>query len=129
MRQDSMVAATDRKAAAARDSLSRPSLALAKYAGAYRDPWYGEVVVEAAGDKLRIRFTKTPSLIGDLVHWQYDTFMARWDDRELRADAFVTFTLAPDGSVDELKIVPASPSVDFSFDYQDLRLKRVRDKR
>lgn len=124
-RQDSMIAAMDKQAAGARDSLSRPALPLAKYAGTYRDPWYGDVVIEQAGNKLRIRFAHTPSLVGDLVHWQYDTFLARWDDRELRADAFATFYLNPDGTVKELSMVAASPSVDFSFDFQDLRLKPV----
>jgi CubicO group peptidase (beta-lactamase class C family) len=124
-RQDSVVAAMDRKAATARDSLSKPALPLAQYAGTYRDPWYGDVVIEQAGDGLRIRFVPTPSLVGELVHWQYDTFLARWKDRELRADAFATFTLNPDGTVKEMSIVPASESVDFSFDFQDLRLKRV----
>ena len=36
-------------------------------------------------------------LVGDLVHWQHDSFLARWRDRELRADAYATFTLDPDG--------------------------------
>jgi hypothetical protein len=39
-------------------------------------------------------------LIGDLHHWQYDTFVARWRDRELRADAFVTFMLGPEGRIE-----------------------------
>lgn len=125
-RTDSMIAAMDQKAASARDSLSKPALPLAKYAGTYRDPWYGDVVIEQAGGGLRIRFVPTPSLVGELVHWQYDTFLARWTDRELRADAFATFTLNPDGTVKEMNIVPASESVDFSFDFQDLRLKRVK---
>ena len=73
--------------------------------------------------KLTIRFSHTPSLVGDLEHWQYDTFLARWHDRELRADAFVTFALNPDGTIDQVKMVAASPSVDFSFDFQDLLLK------
>ena len=33
-----------KKAAAARDTASQPSLPLARYAGRYRDPWYGEAV-------------------------------------------------------------------------------------
>lgn len=124
-RQDSAVAAMDLAAALSRDSLSTPSLPLAKYAGTYRDAWYGDVAIENAGNKLRIRFTKSPSLVGDLVHWQHDSFLARWDDRELRADAFVTFNLNPDATVKDISIIPASESVDFSFDFQDLRLKRV----
>ena len=64
-------------------------------------------------------------LVGDLRHWQHDTFIARWRDRELRADAFVTFALNPDGSIDQVKMAPTSPAVDFSFDFQDLLLRPV----
>ncbi|HSJ14320.1 MAG TPA: serine hydrolase [Longimicrobiales bacterium] len=125
-RSRAQVAAAEQGAAAARDSLSGPLLPLAAYAGTYRDTWYGDIAVDARGDGLRIRFLPTASLEGALVHWQHDTFLARWDDRELRADAFVTFALNPDGTVRELSIVPASPAVDFSFDFQDLRPVRVR---
>ena len=117
----------ERKASAGRDSLSGPSLSLAKYAGTYRDPWYGDVVIAQEGRGLAIRFKHTPSLVGDLVHWQHDTFLARWRDRELRADAYATFSLNPDGSVEQLRMVPASDAVDFSFDFQDLVLRPIRD--
>lgn len=119
--------AAEQQAAVSRDSTSGPSLPLSKYAGTYRDPWYGDVVIAVEGKGLAIRFTKTPALIGDLVHWQHDTFLARWRDRELRADAYATFSLKADGSVDQVKVVPASDAVDFSFDFQDLVLKPVRD--
>jgi len=115
----------EQKAAATRDSTSGPSLPLAQYAGTYRDPWYGNVTISQEGKGLAIRFEHTPSLVGDLLHWQHDTFLARWRDRELRADAYATFSLKPDGSVERLKIVPASDAVDFSFDFQDLVLTPV----
>jgi hypothetical protein len=66
------------KEAAARDSTSGPSLPLDRYAGTYRDPWYGDVTVAREGPGLVIRFTRSPSLVGDLVHWQHDGFLARW---------------------------------------------------
>ena len=34
----------------------------------------------------------------------------------------VTFALNADGTIREARIEPASPTVDFSFDFQDLRL-------
>ena len=117
----------ERSAASARDSTSGPSLPLAKYTGKYRDAWYGDVTITEEGKGLAIRFDHTPVLVGDLVHWQHDTFLARWRDRELRADAFATFTLNPEGSVAELRMVPASKSVDFSFDFQDLLLRPAKD--
>ena len=126
------IAAAEKAAATARDSASRPSLPLSRYAGTYTDQWYGDVTITQepprnatgnAAPRLTIRFTKTPSLVGELVHWQHDTFLARWDDRTLRADAFITFALTPDGKIDQAKMLPASPLVDFSFDFQDLVLK------
>lgn len=114
----------ERRAGAARDTASRPSLPLARYAGRYEDPWYGEVTIAEENGKLVLRFGHTPSLVADLEHWQYDTFVARWRDRELRADAFVTFALNPDGTIDQAKMRAVSELTDFSYDFQDLVLKR-----
>jgi len=122
---DSMNAAEVTAAAASRDSLSKPSLPLARYAGTYEDAWYGTVTVSQEGNGLVVQFDKTPSLLGDLVHWQYDTWLVRWRDRELRADAYITFTLDEAGKVAGATMKPASPEVDFSFDFQDLHLKPV----
>jgi len=116
----------DRRSAAARDSLSRPSLPIERYAGTYRDAWYGDVVITNDGGKLGIRFLPTSVLVGDLVHWQHDTFVARWHDRELRADAFVTFWLNPDATIEQVRMRAASPATDFSFDFHDLLLRPVR---
>lgn len=124
-RQDSLTRAADAQAGAARDSSAGPSLPTARYAGTYRDPWYGEITIQPEGAGLVLRFSHTPDLVGDLVHWQYDTFLVRWRDRELRADAYITFTLTPGGDIAEARMAPASPSVDFSYDFQDLRLKPV----
>jgi CubicO group peptidase (beta-lactamase class C family) len=115
----------DSAAAAQRDSTAGPSLPLARYAGIYRDAWYGDVKIEQENGGLVIRMMQTPGMVGDLQHWQHDTFVARWRDRELRADAYVTFALNPDGSIDQVKLAPASPDVDFSFDFQDLLLRPV----
>jgi CubicO group peptidase (beta-lactamase class C family) len=125
-RRDSLVAAAELKATSARDSTSRPSLPLTKYAGTYRDAWYGDILVTLENGKLLLRFSKTPALEGTLDHWQYNTFVARWNDRELRADAFVTFALNPDGSIERAKMQAVSPATDFSFDFQDLLLLPVK---
>jgi CubicO group peptidase (beta-lactamase class C family) len=110
----------------ARDANSKPSLPLSAYAQAYRDPWYGDIVVAQQGGKLRIRFAHTADLVGTLSHWQQDTFLVRWDQRWLNADAFLTFSLDPDGKIREARMVPVSELTDFSFDFQDLRLAPVK---
>ncbi len=122
-RTESENEAKEQKQAASRDTSSRPSLPLDKYAATYTDAWYGDVMLTLENGGLVIRFSPTPGMVGDLVHWQYDTFVARWRDRELRADAFMTFALNPDGTVDQVKMKAVSPATDFSFDFHDLLLK------
>jgi CubicO group peptidase (beta-lactamase class C family) len=107
------------------DSASHPSLPLAKYTGTYRDAWYGDVTITDNRGGLVMQFSHTPLLTGALQHWQHDTFVVRWTDRELRADAYVTFALNPDGSIDQVKMKAVSPETDFSFDFQDLLLRPV----
>jgi CubicO group peptidase (beta-lactamase class C family) len=116
------------QAATARDAASKPSLPLAKYAGTYRDAWYGDVTISSTGNRLAIQFEKTPLLAGTLEHWQHDTFVARWKDRELRADAFVTFSLNPDGTIDRVLMRAVSSDTDFSYDFQDLLLRPVASR-
>ena len=118
--------AVEKAAASKRAADSKPSLPLEKYAGKYSDAWYGEINIAKEPSGLVMRFSHSPALTGDLEHWQYDTFKARWRDRSLAADAFVTFSLAPDGSIAQIKMVPVSPLTDFSYDFQDLLLTPVK---
>ena len=74
-----------------------------------------------------MRFSRSPSLTGTLEHWHYDTFVARWRDRTV-PDAFLTFALRPDGTIDQVKMEAFSPAADFSYDYQDLLFRPVREK-
>jgi CubicO group peptidase (beta-lactamase class C family) len=128
-RNDEALARFEANLVSERDESSTPSLSLDRYAGTYRDAWYGDIEIADTGDGLEIDMTRNPDLLGEMVHWQYDTFLIRWYKRELRADAYITFTLTPDGSIDHATMVPASPAVDFSFDFQDLYLVPAREGR
>jgi CubicO group peptidase (beta-lactamase class C family) len=116
---------TMKKAAANRAADSKPSLPLEKYVGEYSDPWYGKITIRQVSTGLVIALDRTSKGVGDLLHWQYDTFKAHWRDRTVE-DAFVTFTLKPDGSIDHFTMAAVSPLADFSFDYQDLYLTPVK---
>jgi CubicO group peptidase (beta-lactamase class C family) len=107
------------KAQQTRAADSKPSLLLERYAGDYSDPWYGTVTIRPENGGLVLKFLRTEKGTADLQHWQYDTFKAHWRDRTVE-DAFVTFALKPDGTIDHFKMVAVSPLADFSFDYQDL---------
>jgi CubicO group peptidase (beta-lactamase class C family) len=116
-RFDAAVKAVSEKAAA--PAQSKPALPLENYAGRYVDAWYGAIAIESTAKGLRIDFTNTPNMGGNLQHWQYDTFIARFDDPNIEA-AYVTFAIGSDGKVERITMKPVSPIADFSFDYQDL---------
>ena len=110
----------------ARAAKSTPSLALAAYDGEYRDAWYGSAFIKTVGGKQVLSFAKTPELAGELEHFQHDTFIVRWKERSFRADAYVTFALNPDGSIERMKMAPVSTETDFSFDFADLTFTPVK---
>ena len=101
-----------------------PSLRLDRYAGQYRDPWYGRITVGRGRNGLAINFDETPRMGGPLVHYQYDTFIARFNDRGIEP-AYVTFGLDAEGKVERITMKPVSPTADFSFDYQDLNFTPI----
>jgi CubicO group peptidase (beta-lactamase class C family) len=119
----------DERAAAADRAVSvaagQPYLPLDAYAGTYRDPWRGDVTVTRRGDRLRLVFSRTQGMQGDLTPVKGNVFVVRWDDRTLKADALVNFRTGVDGAVSGAAMAPLSPTTDFSFDYRDLDLTRV----
>jgi CubicO group peptidase (beta-lactamase class C family) len=119
-----MADSVQRARAAARDTASRPSLSLKRYTGRYADAMYGDASITLEGDHLVLRFGHSAAFVGDLAHWQYDTFVAHWRTAHIE-DAYVTFALHPDGSVEHFQMAAVSPLADFSFDYQDLLFEPV----
>src|SRR5229473_3986672 len=115
-----------KKQAGARASDSKPSLALEKYAGKYEDAWYGPASIRLENGKLIFSLDHTAAAVGDLEHWQYDTFKARWRNRTVE-DAFVTFGLNANGEIDHFTMSAVSPLADFSFDYQDLYFRPMKN--
>jgi CubicO group peptidase (beta-lactamase class C family) len=108
-----------RKSVANRVPGGKPGLALEKYAGVYQDAWYGTATMRWDGGKLVFQLDHTPKAVGDVEHWQFETFKVHWRDRVME-DAFLTFTLTPAGTIDHFTVAAVSPLADFSFDYQDL---------
>ena len=107
------------RSAAAKPAHAGPSLPLARYAGIYSDPWYGNIEITSGGAGLRINFASTPRMDGSLEHWQYDSFITRFEDKNIEP-AYLTFGLNADGKVERITLKSVSPLADFSYDYQDL---------
>ena len=85
---------------------TKPSLALAEYAGTYADSAYG--VVKVAESNGALMFTYGPTWRGPLEHWHYDTFHLKLDTPVLPA-APVTFRLNAAGKVDDMVVDLAGP--------------------
>ena len=115
-------AAVEAKAAAT--AKVGPSLPLERYSGQYKDPWYGKITIAPGKSGLTINFNETPRMSGPLTHYQYDTFIARFEDRGIEP-AYVTFGIDPEGKVERITMKAVSPTADFSFDYQDLNFMPV----
>lgn len=104
---------------------TRPALPRESYAGTYRDPWYGDVLVTLEDDQLRINFTHTELLEGRLEHYNADTFVVRWDEPLLEADAFIEFQVTRDNDVQGARMEAVAPFTDFSFDFHNLKLLKL----
>jgi hypothetical protein len=100
-----------------------PSLPLSAYAGTWRDPWYGDIVIEPRDVQLWLRFSRTPALQGPLEPYEGETMRTRFPDKR-EEDAFITFELE-NGRPVRATMKGVSPDIDFSYDYQNLRLTRV----
>jgi CubicO group peptidase (beta-lactamase class C family) len=118
------LAAESMKSAAKRITPASASSPLASYVGTYRDAWYGDVDVSLDHGELRIRFTRSPRLIGSLLPQGPETFLARWDDRSLEADALIDFLVDKTGHITGARMRRASPRTAHAYDFQDLRLLR-----
>ena len=117
-----------KKTSTTRIAASRPSLALTSYEGQYTDPWYGAMHIKRDGKKMIMSFTRTPDLTGEMEHFQHDTFIVRWKERNFNADAYVTFALDHDGSIEHVKMKAVSTETDFSYDFHDLLFTPVKQK-
>ncbi len=98
---------------------------LKKYTGTYQDPWFGDAKISMKGNQLYFTALKSPQLHGTMSFYKGTTFVVKWEDRSLDADAFVNFSLDFEALPSGIKMKPISPLTDFSFDFQDLDFTRV----
>ena len=98
------------------------------YLGTYADNWFGDITIAVKNGKIRFDSKRSPRLTGEMLYYKANTFVVKWDDRSLDADAFVQFSLDTSGKGDGIKMNAISPLTDFSFDFHDLDFKRVVGK-
>ena len=98
---------------------------LNNYTGTYKDNWFGDVEIAMVNGKLWFTSKRSPKLNGQMYFYKATTFAIKWEYKDMNADAFATFSLDEEGQGLGIKMKGISPNIDFSFDFQDLDLKRV----
>lgn len=95
------------------------------YVGTYKDNWFGKIKILQKDNKLWFRSLRSPKLTGEMFFYKANTFAIKWDYQDMPADALAMFTLDENGQAIGIKMRGISPNIDFSYDFQDLDLKRV----
>lgn len=95
------------------------------YLGVYEDNWFGKVEVFMNGNQLWFKSYRSPKLNGPMNYYKANAFAIKWEYQDMNADAFAIFGLDEEGKAQRISMKGISPNIDFSFDFQDLDLRRV----
>lgn len=107
------------------DSIKDTKIKKENYIGIYEDNWFGKMEVFSKGNQLFIKSLRSPKLNGPMYFYDNNTFAIKWAYRDMDCDAFAIFSVDETGKAQSIKMKGISPGIDFSFDFQDLNLKRV----
>lgn len=98
----------------------------ADFIGVYADKWFGEIEVFEKDKQLWFKSYRSPKLNGPMAFYNANTFAIKWEYQAMNCDAFAMFSLDETGKAQSILMKGISPNIDFSFDFQDLDLKRVK---
>lgn len=96
------------------------------FTGTYRDVWFGNITISLKDGKPWFTSMRSPKLNGEIFFYTGNTFVVKWADRSMDADAFLNFSLDEEGKAAGLKMKPISPLTDFSYDFQDLDFVKLK---
>jgi CubicO group peptidase (beta-lactamase class C family) len=97
------------------------------YVGTYKDIWFGEIVISEKKGKLFFASKRSPRLTGELFLHKDKNLVVKWNNAFFHADAHLNFEFDAAGKAIAIKMKPISELTDFSYDFQDLALKRVNE--
>lgn len=96
------------------------------FVGQYQDKWFGKIEVFLKGNQLWFKSLRSPKLNGPMQFYKANTFAIKWEYQDMNCDAFAIFSLDEEGKAQSIKMKGISPTIDFSFDFQDLDLQRIK---
>jgi CubicO group peptidase (beta-lactamase class C family) len=96
------------------------------FIGIYQDKWFGKIEIYQKNKQLWFKSYRSPKLTGQMQFYKANTFAIKWDYQDMNCDAFAMFSLDEEGKAQSIKMKGISPNIDFSFDFQDLDLERIK---
>jgi len=99
---------------------------LNNFTGKYADVWLGDVTISIKNGKPWFDAKRSSNLTGEMFPYKGNTFVVKWSDIAMPADAYVNFSLDEEGKASGFTMRPVSPLTDFSFDFQDLSFRRAK---
>ena len=97
------------------------------FTGIYEDKWFGKVEVFIKDKQLWMKSHRSPKLNGPMSFYKANAFAIKWEYQDMNADAFAIFSLDEEGKAQSIQMKGISPEMDFSFDFQDLDLQRIKN--
>ncbi len=82
---------------------TKPTHEKSDYLGTYTSRLYGEVEIYEQNRELRIRLSAHPKITGTIQHWQYNTFLVKWNDI-VWDENFVYFDLDDQGGIKQFRM-------------------------
>jgi CubicO group peptidase (beta-lactamase class C family) len=107
------------------EAASDDHIQAADYTGIYEDLWFGKINIYLNDGQLWFASLRSPALTGPMYYYKANAFAIKWVNRELDADAFAIFSLDEEGRAQSISMKGISPDIDFSYDFQDLKLLRM----
>ena len=90
------------------------------FEGMFTDKWWGDITITNKDGKLYFQSVRSPLMHGEMIFYKANTFVVKWADRTMNADAFAMFNLNENGKAVGFKMKAISPATDFSFDFHYL---------
>jgi hypothetical protein len=107
------------------ESVKKVKIKNEDFIGIYEDKWFGKIEVFKKDNQLWFKSYRSPKLNGPMAFYNADTFAIKFEYQAMNCDALAMFSLDETGKAQSIKMKGISPNIDFSFDFQDLDLKRI----
>lgn len=108
------------------DAAKNTKINPADFVGMYEDKWFGKCEIFLKGNQLWFKSLRSSKLNGPMQFYKANTFAIKWQYQDMPCDAFAMFSLDENGKAQSIKMLGISPNIDFSFDFQDLDLQKVK---